>query len=201
MKILGISCSPRIKGNTVVLLEEVFRGARQEGAETELYSVSDKKIEPCQGCMSCWETGECVIEDDMKDLSDRMISADGIVFGTPVYFYNMTAQAKAIIDRTIALNRPERNLANKVGAVVAVAGSLGLVSALKDLYFYFVTRQMVPANYVAAYGAAENDVKEMDKCMKACRDLGRQMVLIAAQNFQYPGDLGRPSFAFGTHTR
>ena len=168
MKILGISCSPRIKGNTVVLLEEVFRGARQEGAETELYSVSDKKIEPCQGCMSCRETGECVIEDDMKGLSNKMISADGIVFGTPVYFYNMTAQAKAIIDRTIALNRPERTLANKVGAVVAVAGSLGLASALKDLYFYFVTRQMVR---------------------------------IAAQNFQYPRDMGRPSFAFGTHTR
>jgi multimeric flavodoxin WrbA len=201
MKILGISCSPRIKGNTVVLLEEVFRGAKQEGAETELYSVSDKKIAPCQGCMSCRETGECVIEDDMKDLGDRMISADGIVFGTPVYFYNMTAQAKAIIDRTIALNRPERNLANKVGAVVAVAGSLGLAGALKDLYFYFVTRQMVPANYVAAYGGAENEVKEMAKCMKACHDLGRQMVRIAAQNFEYPRDLGRPSFAFGTHTR
>jgi multimeric flavodoxin WrbA len=130
-----------------------------------------------------------------------MISADGIVFGTPVYFYNMTAQAKAIIDRTIALNRPERNLASKVGAVVAVAGSLGLASALKDLYFYFVTRQMVPANYVAVYGMAENDVKEMDKCMQACRDLGRQMVRIAAQNFQYPSDIGRPRFAFGTHTR
>jgi multimeric flavodoxin WrbA len=201
MKILGILCSPRIKGNTVVLLEEVFRGAKQEGAETELYSISDKKIEPCQGCMSCWETGECIIEDDMQDLGDKMIAADGIVFGTPIYFYNMTAQAKAIIDRTIALNRPGRNLANKVGAVVAVAGSLGLVDALKDLYFYFVTRQMVPANYVAAYGVAENEVKEMDKCMQACHDLGRQMVRIAAQNFQYPSDMGRSFFAFGTHTR
>ena len=201
MKILGISCSPRINGNTVALLEEVFRGAKQEGAETELYSVSDKKIEPCQGCMSCWETGECVIEDDMQELVDKMIAADGIVFGTPIYFYNMTAQAKAIVDRTIAFGRPERNLANKVGAVVAVAGSLGLVDALKDLYFYFVTRQMLPANYVAAYGAAEGDVKEMDKCMQACNDLGRQMVRIAAQNFQYPSDIGRSGFAFGTHTR
>ncbi len=201
MKILGISCSPRRQGNTVALLEEVFRGAKQEGAETELYRVSDSQIEPCQGCMSCWESGECVIEDDMRDLTERMVNADGIVFGTPIYFYNMTAQAKAIIDRTIALGRPERNLSNKVGGVVAVAGSLGLVDALKDFYFYFVTRQILPANYVAAYGGAEGEVKNLEKCMQACHDLGRQMVQIAAQNFQYPKDIGRSGFAFGTHTR
>ena len=201
MKILGIACSPRKQGNTVTLLEEVFRGSKQEGAETELYSVSDKTIEPCQGCRTCWETGECPIEDDMKDLGNRMIEADGIVFGTPIYFYNMTAQAKAIVDRTIALSRPERNLANKVGSVVAVAGSLGLVDALKDLYFYFVTRQMLPANYVAAYGGAEGEVKDLEKCMQACNDLGRQMVQIATKNFQYPNEIGRSSFAYGTHTR
>jgi multimeric flavodoxin WrbA len=201
MKILGISCSPRAQGNTVALLEEVFKGAKQEGAETELYSVSDRKIEPCKGCMSCWESGDCVIEDDMQDLADRMVDADGIVFGTPIYFYNMTAQAKAIIDRTIALGRPEQNLANKVGGVVAVAGSLGLVDALKDFYFYFVTRQILPANYVAAYGGPEGEVKHLEKCMQACHDLGRQMVQIAAQNFQYPKDIGRAGFAFGTHTR
>jgi multimeric flavodoxin WrbA len=130
-----------------------------------------------------------------------MVEADGIVFGTPIYFYTMTAQAKAIVDRTIALSSPERNLANKVGGVVAVAGSLGLVDALKDLYFYFVTRQMLPANYVAAYGGPEGEVKDLEKCMQACHDLGRQMVRIAAKSFQYPKEIGRSSFAFGTHTR
>jgi multimeric flavodoxin WrbA len=200
MNILGISCSPRKEGNTVVLLKEVLKGAKQEGAETELYSVSDKKIEPCQGCMSCWETGECVVEDDMHDLGDKMIAADGIVFGTPIYFYNMTAQAKAIIDRTIALNRPGRNLANKVGAVVAVAGSLGLVDALKDLYFYFVIRQMVPANYVAAYAFEKEEVKQREQGMKAAWDLGRQMVRLAEKKFEYPEEFPSRFFAFGTHT-
>ena len=201
MKLLGISCSPRKHGNTVVLLEEVLRGAKQEGAETELYSVSDKHLEPCKGCMACWETGECPIDDDMQDLGNRMIEADGIVFGTPIYFYGMTAQAKTILDRTIALGRPRQNLANKVGGVVAVAGSLGLVDALKDLYFYFVIGQMVAANYVAAYGGAEGEVKQLEKCMKASHDLGRQMVQIAAMNFRYPEGIERPCFAFGTHTR
>jgi multimeric flavodoxin WrbA len=123
MKILGIACSPRKQGNTVALLEEVLKGSKEEGADTELYRVSDRNIAPCRGCRVCWETGECPIEDDMKDLGNRMVEADGIVFGTPIYFYNMTAQAKAIVDRTIALNHPDRSLANKVGSVVAVAGS------------------------------------------------------------------------------
>ena len=137
----------------------------------------------------------------MQELGERMVAADGIVFGTPVYFYNMTAQAKTILDRSIALGRPKQTLANKVGGVVAVAGSLGLVDALKDLYFYFVVAQMMPANYVAAYSAAEGGVRQLEKCMKACNDLGRQMVRIAAQNFRYPEEIERPCFAFGTHTR
>ena len=201
MKITAISFSPRKEGNTDVLLEEVLRGARQEGAQTELVRVSEKTIEPCRGCMACWKTGECPIDDDMKDLGDRMIEADGIVFGTPIYFYGMTAQAKTVIDRSIALGRPVQKLANKVGGVVAVAGSLGLVDALKDLYFYFVVAQMLPANYVAAYGGAEGEVKQMEKCMSASHDLGRQMVQIAAKNFRYPDGIERPCFAFGTHTR
>jgi multimeric flavodoxin WrbA len=201
MKILGLSCSPRKNGNTVTLLNEALKGAQQEGAETELYSVSGKTIGPCQGCRACSETGECRQKDDMQEIYDRMLEADGIIFGTPIYFYNMTSQAKAIIDRTIALNRPERSLANKIGGVVTVAGSLGLAYALKDLYFYFVTRQMIPANYVAAYGGGEGDVKGLEKCIKATTDLGRQMVLIAAQGFEYPKEIPRSGFAYGTHTR
>ncbi len=201
MRILAISCSPNAQGNTVTLLREVLDGARVEGAETELYSVSGKKIEPCRGCRTCWDKGECVIDDDMQSLHDKMAAADGIVFGTPIYFYSMTAQAKTILDRSGPFNRPERSLANKVGAVVATAGSLALVDALKDFYFYFVTRQMVPANYVAAYAGPEGGVAKMEKCVKASRDLGRQMVLIAAKKFEYPKEIERSRFAYGTHTR
>ncbi len=94
MKILAISCSPRKNGNTVAMLEEVLHGARGKNAETELFSVSGKNLQPCDGCWTCTSSGECHINDDMKDLHDRMVEADGIVFGTPVYFYGMTAQAK-----------------------------------------------------------------------------------------------------------
>ena len=137
----------------------------------------------------------------MQSLYDTLLVANGIIFGTPIYFYSMTAQAKAVIDRTISFSRPERSLANKVGGVIAVAGSMGLVDALKDIYFYFVTRQILPANYVAAYPGAASDIREMKQGMEAARQLGRQMVQIAAKKFEYPGEFRRASFAYGTHTR
>ena len=201
MKILALSFSPRTGGNTEVLLNEALKGAQQEGAATELYSTIDKDIRPCQGCNSCQKTGECRIEDDMHGLYEKLVAADGIIFGTPVYFYNMTAQAKTIIDRTFGLSGPGRSMANKVGGVIAVAGSLGLADAIKDLYFYMVTRQIIPANFVAAYGGRKGEVADMEKCMKAAGDLGRQMVKIAEMKFEYPVDFPPVHIAYGTHTR
>ena len=201
MKILGLSCSPHIQGDTVTLLNEALKGAKKEGAKIELYSVVGKTIHPCEGCRSCFETGKCKIEDDMQALYDKFLEADGIIFGTPVYFWDVTAQAKTIIDRTFALNRPERSLANKVGGIVVVAGSLGIIDVLKELYFFMATRRMLPANYVAAYPVPPGGLKEMEKCLKAAYDMGRQMVKIVEQKFVYPKDIARSAPAYGTHTR
>jgi multimeric flavodoxin WrbA len=196
MKILGLSFSPHKNGNTVILLEEALKGAQQEGAEVELFSVADKNIKPCDGCRACSKTGECIIKDDMQELYGKLLGADGIIFGTPVYFYSMTSQAKAVIDRTIAFNRPERSLANKVGGVVVVAGSQGNVSTLKEFYFYMTTRQIVPANFVSAY--AGKDLRRMENCMQAALNLGRQVAQIAALKFKYPPEFPRSYFAYGT---
>jgi multimeric flavodoxin WrbA len=200
MKLLGLSFSPRKQGNTERLLERVFVGAERHGAQTELYRAAEKEIRPCIGCGTCFQSGLCPIQDDMQELYDKLVATDGIVFGTPVYFYNMTAQGKAVIDRTIALINPDRTLANKVGGVVAVGGSLGLIDAIKDLYFYMVTRQMLPANFVAAYAAGEGEVDRLEKCMKAAEELGAQMVQIAEKKFTYPQEYMATHFAYGTHT-
>jgi multimeric flavodoxin WrbA len=199
MKILGLSFSPRPSGNTIVLLNQALGGARDEGAETELYTVAGKDIKPCDGCWGCRETGECHIKDEMQNLYARLLEADGIIFGSPVYFYNMTGQGKTVIDRTIALNKPGRNLANKVGGIVAVAGSFGLADTVKDLYFYMITRRMLPASFVAAYGGGKGDVKNLEKCMKAAKDLGKEMVQIVNKKFEYP--TGGTHIAYGTHTK
>jgi multimeric flavodoxin WrbA len=198
MKILGLSFSPRKQGSTVALLNEALKAAKQEGADVELYTVADKDIKPCQGCRSCLKTSKCKTEDDMQGLYDKLLEADGIIFGTPVYFYGMTAQAKTVIDRTFALNSPSRNLNNKVGGVIVVAGSQGNISALKDFYFYMATRQMLPANFISAYPG--NDLKKLEKCLKATADLGRQMVRLCAMDFKYPTEFGRTHIAYGTHT-
>ena len=201
MKILGLSCSPRKSGNTVILLEEALNGALQEGAETELFSVSGKDIKPCDGCWACFGTGKCHIKDDMQTLCDKMVEADGIIFGTPVYVYSMTGQAKIIMDRMLALNGPGRNLANKVGGVIVVAGSIGIIDPAKDLYFMMVMKKMVPANLVAVYASNKGDAREMKQGMQAAHNLGREMVQIAAKKFTYPDGFPRNFFAYGTHTR
>jgi len=196
MKILGLSFSPRKNGNTMILLDEALKGAKQEGAEVELYSVADKTIKPCDGCRACAKTGICHIKDDMQGLYDKLLESDGIIFGTPVYFYTMTAQAKTVIDRTIAFSTPERSLANKVGGVIVVAGSQGNVDTLKEFYFYMATRQILAANFVSVY-PGEN-LKKMENCMKATFNLGRQISKIADMKFKYPGEFPRSYFAFGT---
>ena len=201
MKILGISGSPHVQGNTATLLAEALKGAETEGAETELWSVAGKTITPCEGCRACFGKGICKIDDDLQPLFDKMLAADGIIFGTPVYFWDLTAQAKTIIDRTFSLNTAQRSLANKIGGIVVVAGSLGMIDVLKEYYFYMATRRMIPANNVAAYAVSDSDLKEMKKCLKAAGDLGRQMVKMAAQGFHYPEDIPRSAPAYGTHVR
>jgi multimeric flavodoxin WrbA len=200
MKILALSFSPRQQGNTELLLEEVLRGAGEHGAGTELCRVSEKTIHPCDGCVSCWKTGECHIKDDMQEIYGKMLDADGIVFGSPVYFYNITAQGKAVIDRSIAPGQGGRTLANKVGGIVVVGGSLGLIDAVKDLYFYMIVRQMLPATFIAAYASGKGDVKKLEKCLSAAGDLGKQMVKMAEKKFTYPEDVQANHIGYGTHT-
>ena len=200
MKILGVSCSPRKKGNTVILLEETLRGAAEQGADIELFSVAGKNIRGCDGCYACFTKGECHIQDDMQALYEKLIGADGIVFGSPIYFYGMTAQAKAIMDRTFALNQPGKTLANKVGGVIVVAGSLGLIDVLKDFYFFTTIKRMLPANFVAAYATEKRDAKKLDKGMIAAFRLGKEIVQLVDKKFEFPNEFPRNFYAFGTHT-
>ena len=200
MKILGISCSPRKNGNTVAMLTAALNAAKAAGAEVELYSVAGKNIQPCTGCWACHGTATCTLKDDMQELYEKIIAADGIIFGTPIYSWGMTAQSKSIIDRTVALNKPPRSLTNKVCGVVACCGSLGLTDALKDYAYFAVQKRMLPANQVAAYLANPGELQRSKKCLKALDDLGRQMVALVKMNFKYPEEFFKGPGAFGSNT-
>ncbi len=101
-KILLISASPRRGGNSDLLCDEFERGARDAGHEAEKVFLRDRKVGFCLGCNVCQRTVPCVQKDDAAEILERMVAADALVFGTPVYFYTMDAQLKTLIDRSVA---------------------------------------------------------------------------------------------------
>jgi len=103
VKVLGILGSPRRGGNTDLLLEEALKGAEAEGAEVELLRLSDYTITPCRECHGCDETGQCVILDDMEKIYPKLLEADIIILGSPIFFYGISGWAKSLVDRCQAL--------------------------------------------------------------------------------------------------
>ncbi len=101
-KILILSGSPRKGGNSDLLCDEFMRGAIESGNEVTKINVAEKKVAPCRACYACKESGNCIIKDDMADILQAMIDADVLVLASPVYFYSIDAQLKAVIDRTVA---------------------------------------------------------------------------------------------------
>ncbi len=101
-KVLILSGSPRKHGNSDILCDEFARGAILAGHEVEKIRVAEKKIGYCLGCYACKSTGICAIKDDMAEILQKMIDADVLVLASPVYFYSIDAQLKALIDRTVA---------------------------------------------------------------------------------------------------
>ncbi|MBN2655044.1 MAG: flavodoxin family protein [Nitrospirae bacterium] len=99
MKLIALNGSPRSGGNTDLLLQEAVRAARDSGAETEVFNLNSMAIRPCQDCGLCEKSGRCIIKDDMYDLYNAIRTADRIVLGSPIFFFGLSAQAKAIIDR------------------------------------------------------------------------------------------------------
>ena len=100
--ILIISASGRKGGNSDLLCDQFAKGAREAGHTVEKIRLAEKKIGYCTGCYACRKLGKCIQNDDANDLVEKMLSADAIVLATPVYFYSMNAQLKALIDRTVS---------------------------------------------------------------------------------------------------
>lgn len=101
-KVLILSGSPRKGGNSDLLCDEFMRGSEESGNQVEKIRVCEKKIDYCKSCYYCSNNnGECVIKDDMADIMQKIIDADVLVLASPVYFYSIDAQLKAVIDRTV----------------------------------------------------------------------------------------------------
>ncbi|RAP50375.1 MAG: flavodoxin [Methanosphaera sp. rholeuAM74] len=106
LKVVAVVASPRKDGNTEYLAKVALEQAEKRGVETELITLYDKDISYCTGCDKCKQTNKCAISDDMDELTEKIGCADGVIMASPVYFGNMTAQAKTFLDRL----RPLRNV-------------------------------------------------------------------------------------------
>jgi len=99
VKVLGISTSPRLKGNSDLLLREALAGAELAGAQVEYLRIADLNIAPCVECNCCYSTGRCRVQDDYQPVLQKMLDADRLIFATPIFFATVCAQAKILIDR------------------------------------------------------------------------------------------------------
>ena len=104
MKILVLTGSPRKGGNSATLADHFIKGAKEAGHSIERFDAAFKKVHPCIACNSCGMDGTCVFKDDFEFVRRHIIDADCVVFATPMYYFGISAQLKAVIDRFYAIN-------------------------------------------------------------------------------------------------
>ena len=128
-KVLILSGSPRKNGNSDLLCNEFMRGALESGNEVEKIRITEKKVSPCSACYYCRDHGGvCVHKDDMADILQKMVDADVLVLASPVYFYSINAQLKAVIDRFYANN--EVLMGGKKAVLITAMADTEMDSAL-----------------------------------------------------------------------
>ena len=106
MKIIGFVASPRKTGSTAWTVNKILEGAKEQGAETQVWYSGELNIKPCRGCLACTQSHKCVIADDMQEIYSVLKQADALVLGAPVYMGQMSAQAKTFMDRLFAQITP-----------------------------------------------------------------------------------------------
>lgn len=151
-EVLVLEGSPRRGGNSQVLMDAVARGIVRAGGTLERVRIADRQIAPCVGCGGCDKTGHCVVKDEMTGLYEKIVAARRLLLVSPVYFYSLTAQLKAAVDRGQALwSRKQlqvkkgewREDPDRKGYLVAVAATRGSRvfegSILTAKYFFDAT--------------------------------------------------------------
>ena len=187
--VLGVAGSPVKNGNTEILIREVLKAAKEEGVKTEFVSLANMRVEPCnlQTCNdACGKGKECPIQDDAKSIIDKMIHADALIIGSPVYFRTVSAQLKALMDRTRMIYYPKRKLENKVGGALAVGEGRvsGQEFAIATIHNFYLSHKMiiVGSRWYGAYAVAQKGKKgvlQKPKDVEYAKELGRRIARVA----------------------
>jgi multimeric flavodoxin WrbA len=165
--ILGIVGSPRKGGNTEVMIRAALEAAESlGGVRTDIVLMAGRKVSACKGCHHCWfHDGVCAINDDAGEMIRKMVEADGLVVGSPVYFGSITATLKSLFERCLKLNRLKKQsesmdtmayeavrneevifpLRNKVGGALSVGGvqSGGQERVIIDIHGFFLLNDVI----------------------------------------------------------
>ena len=133
MKIISICGSKRKNGNTAELLHALETGLNDADMKIKEFSLSDIKLAPCRACLKCISKGHCVISDDFGKIAARMLKSDLIILGSPVYFSDVSAPVKALIDRTVSLWHKKQLKGKKIvlAAACAETGSEHTIETMK----------------------------------------------------------------------
>jgi multimeric flavodoxin WrbA len=190
VKVLGLFGSPRRGGNTELLLEEALKGAEKEGGEVERIYLSDFIITPCKECHGCDNTGNCVILDDMARIYPKLLEADVVILASPIFFYGVTAWAKALIDRSQALwarkyllkdsslgkeGKKRKGFFISVGATKGQKVFDGAILTVK--YFFDVLNAEYVGELVFRGVEAKGDILKHPEALQRAFEAGRRLVL------------------------
>lgn len=147
MKVVAFNTSPRKDGNTAILINKVFEELEKEKIKTELVQLAGHKIQGCTACFKCFsqKNKKCAITDDLvNEYIEKMIQADAIIIGSPTYFADCSAGAKALIERAGMVSRANDNLFRcKVGAAVVAVRRAGAIHAFDSINHFFTIGEMI----------------------------------------------------------
>ena len=199
-KVLAINGSPRKDGNTAILIHTILDELEKEGIETETIQIGGKKIHGCIACMKCFEhqDGKCVIVDDIINTCiHKMREADGIILGSPVYFLDVTAEMKALIDRagfvSYANGHPFRNKVANVTVAVRRSGASRTADTM--LHFLLANEMIVAGLPVLGIGRDIGDVTKDDEGMDRAKHLGETMAQLLRHFGRHPLPAAKPKKA------
>jgi multimeric flavodoxin WrbA len=182
MKVLGINGSPRTGGNTELLIREVFKPLEAKGIKTEFFQLGGKKVNGCIACMKCRKAadGKCHQKNEViNKLIKKMLKADAIIIGSPVYLADISSETKALIDVAgYALGSMGKPLKRKPGAAVIAVRRAGAIHAFDSInHFFLINEMIIPGSSYWNIGIGRNkgEVLQDEEGMKTMKVLGENM--------------------------
>ncbi len=179
MKVIAINGSSRKGGNTATMINTVFERLSVNGIETELLELAGRAPGGCIGCFKCFEHKDkrCAVKGDIvNECIEAMLSADGIILGSPSYFADMSAGMKALIERAGMVSRAnDWMFKGKVGASICAERRAGATTVLSSMNFFFLQAQMVmPGSSYWNIGVGRNpgEVSNDTEGIETMRNLG-----------------------------